>query len=66
MNLLGHVNLNPSGTDFVSFGGWMQPPILIKQIGGNIHVTSLCGTPIWHAFIINAKEKVDTRVNVPF
>jgi len=47
----GHVNSDPSGTDFVSFGGWVQPSILIKQIGGNVHVTSLCGNPTWHAFI---------------
>jgi hypothetical protein len=47
----GHLNSAPYSGDFVPFGGWMRPPVLIKQIGGNVHVTSLCGNPTWHAFI---------------
>jgi len=48
-NTSGQMNSDPSPTDFVPFGGWVSP--VMKQIGGDVHVTSLCNNPNWHVFI---------------
>jgi hypothetical protein len=45
----GRVNSNLDYTDFKTFGGWTSAGL--KQVGGSVTVTSLCGFPTWRAFI---------------
>ena len=45
----GQVDSTTSYNDFVSFGGWSAPDL--KQVGGNVTITPLCGHSTWHAYI---------------
>ena len=45
----GQVDSTTSYDDFVSFGGWASASL--KQVGGNVTITSLCGHSTWHAYI---------------
>jgi len=48
-NATGHVNPTLSYSDFIPFGGWTTP--FMKQVGGNVTVSPLCGHSLWHALI---------------
>ena len=45
----GHVDSTVAYDDFVPFGGWTSPSL--KQVGGNVTITPLCGHSKWHSYI---------------